>query len=119
MPSRPRQIEFARLNLTYTLMSKRRLLELVQEGHVAGWDDPRMPTIVGMRRRGYTPEALRTFCDRIGVAKRENVVDVALLEHAVREDLNKRAPRLMGVRRSAPRRDRELSRRPGRGVRDR
>ena len=97
VPSRPRQIEFARLNLTYTLMSKRRLLELVQEGHVAGWDDPRMPTIVGMRRRGYTPEALRTFCDRIGVAKRENVVDVALLEHAVREDLNKRAPRLMGV----------------------
>ena len=97
VPSQPRQIEFARLNLTYTLMSKRRLLELVQEGHVAGWDDPRMPTIVGMRRRGYTPEALRTFCDRIGVAKRENVVDVALLEHAVREDLNKRAPRLMGV----------------------
>ena len=97
VPSRPRQIEFARLNLTYTLMSKRRLLELVQEQHVAGWDDPRMPTIVGMRRRGYTPEALRTFCDRIGVAKRENVVDVALLEHAVREDLNKRAPRLMGV----------------------
>jgi glutaminyl-tRNA synthetase len=97
VPSRPRQIEFARLNLTYTIMSKRRLLELVQEGHVAGWDDPRMPTIVGMRRRGYTPEALRAFCDRIGVAKRENVVDVALLEHAVREDLNKRAPRLMGV----------------------
>ena len=97
VPSQPRQIEFARLNLTYTLMSKRRLLELVQEGHVAGWDDPRMPTIVGMRRRGYTPEALRTFCDRIGVAKRENVVDVALLEHAVREDLNKRSPRLMGV----------------------
>ena len=97
VPSRPRQIEFARLNLTYTVMSKRKLLELVQEGHVKGWDDPRMPTIVGMRRRGYTPEALRNFCDRIGVAKRENVVDVALLEHAVREDLNKRAPRLMGV----------------------
>ena len=97
VPSRPRQIEFARLNLTYTVMSKRKLLELVQEKHVAGWDDPRMPTIVGMRRRGYTPEALRTFCDRIGVAKRENVVDVALLEHAVREDLNRRAPRLMCV----------------------
>jgi glutaminyl-tRNA synthetase len=97
VPSRPRQIEFARLNLTYTVMSKRRLLELVQEGHVAGWDDPRMPTIVGMRRRGYTPEAIRAFCDRIGVAKRENIVDVALLEHAVREDLNLRAPRVMGV----------------------
>jgi glutaminyl-tRNA synthetase len=97
VPSTPRQIEFARLNLTYTVMSKRRLLELVEEGHVAGWDDPRMPTIVGMRRRGYTPEAIRAFCDRIGVAKRENVVDVALLEHAVREDLNRRAPRVMGV----------------------
>jgi glutaminyl-tRNA synthetase len=97
VPARPQQTEFARLNLTYTVMSKRRLLELVQEGCVAGWDDPRMPTIVGMRRRGYTPEAIRTFCDRIGVAKRENVVDVALLEHAVREDLNKRAPRVMGV----------------------
>ncbi|HJR59286.1 MAG TPA: glutamine--tRNA ligase/YqeY domain fusion protein [Vicinamibacterales bacterium] len=97
VPARPRQIEFARLNLTYTVMSKRRLLELVQEGHVASWDDPRMPTIVGMRRRGYTPEAIRNFCDRIGVAKRENLVDVALLEHAVREDLNKRAPRVMAV----------------------
>jgi len=97
VPSRPRQIEFARLNLTYTVMSKRLLLELVQEGHVAGWDDPRMPTIVGMRRRGYTPEAIRNFCDRIGVARRENLVDVALLEHAVREDLNKRSPRIMGV----------------------
>jgi len=97
VPAQPRQIEFARLNLTYTLMSKRRLLELVEEGHVNGWDDPRMPTIVGMRRRGYTPEAIRSFCERIGVAKRENIVDVALLEHAVREDLNKRAPRLMGV----------------------
>jgi glutaminyl-tRNA synthetase len=97
VPSRPRQIEFARLNLTYTVMSKRRLLELVQEGTVAGWDDPRMPTIVGMRRRGYTAEAIRAFCDRIGVAKRENIVDVALLEHAVREDLNLRAPRVMGV----------------------
>ena len=97
VPAQPRQIEFARLNLTYTLMSKRRLLELVEEGHVSGWDDPRMPTIVAMRRRGYTPEAIRAFCERIGVAKRENIVDVALLEHAVREDLNKRAPRLMGV----------------------
>jgi glutaminyl-tRNA synthetase len=97
VPSKPRQIEFARLNLTYTVMSKRRLLELVEEKHVSGWDDPRMPTIGGMRRRGYTPEAIRAFCDRIGVAKRENMVDVALLEHAVREDLNRRAPRVMGV----------------------
>ena len=97
VPATPRQIEFARLSMTYTVMSKRKLLELVEEGHVNGWDDPRMPTLVGMRRRGYTPEAIRTFCDRIGVAKRENVVDVALLEHAVREDLNKRAPRVMGV----------------------
>jgi glutaminyl-tRNA synthetase len=97
VPAKPQQIEFARLNLTYTVMSKRKLLELVQEGHVSGWDDPRMPTIVAMRRRGYTAEAIRSFCDRIGVAKRENVVDVALLEHAVREDLNRRAPRVMGV----------------------
>jgi glutaminyl-tRNA synthetase len=97
VPSTPRQIEFARLNLSYTVMSKRRLLELVERGDVSGWDDPRMPTIVGMRRRGYTPEAIRAFCDRIGVAKRENMVDVALLEHAVREDLNRRAPRVMGV----------------------
>jgi glutaminyl-tRNA synthetase len=97
VPGRPRQIEFARLNLTYTVMSKRKLLELVRDGFVSGWDDPRMPTIGGMRRRGYTPEAIRAFCDRIGVAKRENTVDVALLEHAVREDLNKRAPRVMGV----------------------
>ena len=96
-PSRPRQIEFARLNLSYTVTSKRRLLELVEEGRVRGWDDPRMPTVVGMRRRGYTPEAIRNFCDRIGVARRENLVDVALLEHAVREDLNRRAPRIMGV----------------------
>jgi glutaminyl-tRNA synthetase len=97
VPGRPRQIEFARLNLTYTMMSKRKLLALVDEGHVSGWDDPRMPTLVGMRRRGYTPEAIRAFCDRIGVARRENVVDVAQLEHAVREDLNKRVPRVMGV----------------------
>jgi glutaminyl-tRNA synthetase len=94
---RPRQIEFARLNLTYTVLSKRRLLHLVEEGHVGGWDDPRMPTLVGMRRRGYTPEAIRRFCERIGVARRENLIDVAALEHAIREDLNVRAPRAMGV----------------------
>jgi glutaminyl-tRNA synthetase len=94
---RPRQIEFARLNLNYTVMSKRVLLELVEGGHVSGWDDPRMPTLSGLRRRGYTPESIRNFCDRIGVAKRENVVDIANLEHAVREDLNLRAPRVMGV----------------------
>ena len=93
----PRQIEFARLNLNYTVMSKRKLLRLVREGHVAGWDDPRMPTLSGMRRRGYTPEAIHIFCERIGVAKADSVVDVALLEHCVREDLNKRAPRVMGV----------------------
>jgi glutaminyl-tRNA synthetase len=97
VPARPRQIEFARLNMTYTVLSKRKLLDLVQDGHVSGWDDPRMPTIVGMRRRGYTPDAIRAFCERIGVAKRENTVDVALLEHAVREDLNRRAPRVMAV----------------------
>jgi glutaminyl-tRNA synthetase len=97
VPGTPRQIEFARLNLSYTVMSKRRLLSLVEERHVRGWDDPRMPTIVGMRRRGYPPEAIRAFCDRIGVAKRENLVDVSLLEHAVREELNRRAPRVMGV----------------------
>jgi glutaminyl-tRNA synthetase len=97
VPARPRQIEFARLNLTYTVMSKRKLLELVQQRHVTGWDDPRMPTIGAMRRRGYPPEAIRAFCERIGVAKRENVVDVALLEHAVREELNRTAPRVMGV----------------------
>jgi glutaminyl-tRNA synthetase len=94
---RPRQIEFARLNLNYTVMSKRRLLQLVQQGHVTGWDDPRMPTISGLRRRGYTPESIRDFCSRIGVAKKENVNDVAQLEHSVREDLNVRAPRVMGV----------------------
>ena len=94
---RPRQIEFARLNLNYTVMSKRMLLELVEGGHVGGWDDPRMPTIAGLRRRGYTAEAIRNFCERIGVAKRENVVDIANLEHAVREDLNVRAPRVMAV----------------------
>jgi glutaminyl-tRNA synthetase len=94
---RPRQIEFARLNLNYTVMSKRKLLQLVQQRHVAGWDDPRMPTITGLRRRGYTPESIRDFCSRIGIAKKENVIDVAQLEHSVREDLNKRAQRVMTV----------------------
>ena len=93
----PQQIEFARLNLSYTVMSKRKLLQLVKEEYVSGWDDPRMPTIVGLRRRGYTPESIRNFCERIGVAKRDSMVDVALLEHTLREDLNKRAPRVMGV----------------------
>jgi glutaminyl-tRNA synthetase len=96
-PYRPQQIEFARLNLNYTVMSKRKLLQLVQEKRVAGWDDPRMPTISGLRRRGYTPEAIRDFCDRVGVAKKENTIDVALLEYCVREDLNRRAPRAMAV----------------------
>jgi len=93
----PRQIEFARLNLNYTVMSKRKLLQLVQQHHVAGWDDPRMPTITGLRRRGYTPESIRDFCSRIGIAKKENVIDVAQLEHSIREDLNKRAQRVMTV----------------------
>jgi glutaminyl-tRNA synthetase len=93
----PQQIEFARLNINYTVLSKRRLLTLVEQGYVTGWDDPRMPTLSGMRRRGYTPEAIRTFCERIGVAKRNSVVDVALLEHCLREDLNRRAPRVMAV----------------------
>ncbi len=97
MDCHPQQIEFARLNLSYTLMSKRKLLELVEEGHVTGWDDPRMPTISGLRRRGYTPEAIRDFCGRIGVAKRDSMVDLSLLEHCIREDLNKRAPRVMAV----------------------
>src|SRR5688500_5912154 len=83
VPSRPQQIEFARLNLTYTVMSKRKLLQLVVEKHVDGWDDPRMPTIVGLRRRGFTPEAIRDFCERVGVAKKESMIDVALLEHCV------------------------------------
>jgi len=95
--ARPQQIEFARLNLNYTIMSKRKLLALVERKLVTGWDDPRMPTIAGLRRRGYTPEAIRDFCSRIGVAKKENVVDVALLEHTVREDLNRRAPRALAV----------------------
>jgi glutaminyl-tRNA synthetase len=93
----PQQIEFARLNLSYTVLSKRKLLTLVEQGLVTGWDDPRMPTISGLRRRGYTPEAIRTFCERIGVAKRNSVVDVALLEHCLREDLNRRASRVMAV----------------------
>src|SRR5919106_576173 len=95
--SKPQQIEFARLNLNYTVMSKRKLLALVEQKLVNGWDDPRMPTIAGFRRRGFTPQAIRDFCARIGVAKKENVIDVALLEHTVREDLNKRAPRAMAV----------------------
>jgi glutaminyl-tRNA synthetase len=97
LPGTPQQIEFARLNLTYTVMSKRKLLQLVQDRHVAGWDDPRMPTISGLRRRGFTPDAIRRFADDVGVAKRENVVDVGLLEFFVREDLNRRAPRAMAV----------------------
>jgi glutaminyl-tRNA synthetase len=94
---RPRQIEFARLNLTYTVMSKRKLLQLVEEGLVDGWDDPRMPTVSGLRRRGYTPESIRNFADTIGVTKFDGIIDVSLLEFSLREDLNKRAPRVMGV----------------------
>lgn len=93
----PQQIEFARLSLSYTVMTKRKLLELVEQEYVTGWDDPRMPTLSGLRRRGYTPESIRNFCDRIGVAKRDSIVDVALLEYCLREDLNKRAPRVMAV----------------------
>jgi glutaminyl-tRNA synthetase len=97
VPARPRQYEFARLNLTYTALSKRKLLELVNKGYVDGWDDPRMPTLSGLRRRGFTPEAIRTFCDKIGVSKANSVVDVAYLEECQRDDLNKRALRRMGV----------------------
>ena len=97
VPRKPQQIEFARLNLTYTMMSKRKLLQLVQKEIVQGWDDPRMPTLAGLRRRGYTPAAIRDFCERIGVAKSNSVVDIALLEHCLREDLNKQAARVMGV----------------------
>jgi len=93
----PQQIEFARLNVNHTVVSKRKLIQLVEEGHVNGWDDPRMPTISGLRRRGYTPGSIRDFCDRIGMAKKGNLVDIALLEHCLREDLNKSAPRVMGV----------------------
>lgn len=94
---RPQQIEFARLNLSYTVMSKRKLRQLVEQGYVGGWDDPRMPTISGLRRRGYTPEAIRDFCERIGVAKAISTVDIAMLEHCIREDMNFRAPRVMAV----------------------
>lgn len=91
------QIEFARLNLGHTVMSKRKLLQLVEDGHVNGWDDPRLPTLKGLRRRGYTPEAIRNFCERVGVAKRDSVIEMGLLEHAIREDLNRSAPRVMAV----------------------
>lgn len=94
---RPKQREFARLNLNYTIMSKRKLLTLVEENIVNGWDDPRMPTISGLRRRGYTANAIRNFIDAVGVAKRENLIDVSLLEFHIREDLNKTAPRVMAV----------------------
>ena len=93
----PQQIEFARLNITHTVLSKRKLNILVNEGHVSGWDDPRMPTLSGLSRRGYTPEAIRNFCGRIGLAKRNSTVDIALLEHCIREDLNRQAPRYMAV----------------------
>jgi glutaminyl-tRNA synthetase len=97
LPERPRQYEFARLNVSHTVLSKRKLLRLVEEGHVDGWDDPRMPTLAALRRRGYTPAAIRAFCDRIGVAKADNVVELALLEHCLREDLNRHSTRAMAV----------------------
>ena len=97
VPSKPRQIEFARLGINYTVMSKRKLRRLVEEGRVSGWDDPRMPTLCGLRRRGYTPESIRTFCERIGVSKTDSTVEFAFLEHCLREDLNKRAARVMAV----------------------
>ena len=115
--SHPRQIEFARLNLSHTMMSKRKLLTLVEQGHVRGWDDPRMPTLAGLRRRGYTPESIRDFAERIGVTKAANLIELATLEHAVREDLNKRAPAPHGGAPPAEAGGRELSGRPGRGVR--
>jgi glutaminyl-tRNA synthetase len=96
-PSRPQQIEFARLNLTHTVVSKRRLRKLVEDGHVAGWDDPRMPTVSALRRRGYTPRSIRSFSEGVGVARRENVIQLARLEHSIREELNRRAPRVMAV----------------------
>ena len=99
VPSEPRQIEFARLNLDYTVMSKRRLLELVEEKHVAGWDDPRMPTLAGLRRRGYTPEAIRNFCHSVGIAKSDNTVEMGQLEYFIRDDLNQKAPRVLAVER--------------------
>ena len=110
-----RQIEFARLNLTYTVMSKRKLAELVQKKIVSGWDDPRMPTLAGLRRRGYTPEAIRAFCERIGVAKTDSMIDVGLLEHGLREDLNRRCAARDGGAAAAEAGDRELPR--GRGAR--
>jgi glutaminyl-tRNA synthetase len=97
VPARPRQYEFARLNLTYTVMSKRKLLQLVQEGDVSGWDDPRMPTLDGLRRRGYTPESIRAFCDTIGVGRSDSWIDMSILEESIRQDLNERAPRAMAV----------------------
>ncbi|EFL50193.1 glutaminyl-tRNA synthetase [Solidesulfovibrio fructosivorans JJ]] len=97
VPQHPQQIEFARLNLSYTVLSKRKLIQLVTEKHVTGWDDPRLPTLSGIRRRGYTPEAIRDFCERIGISKADNMVDMALLEHCLREDLNRRAKRVMAV----------------------
>jgi glutaminyl-tRNA synthetase len=97
LESHPQQIEFARLNLSYTVLSKRRLIELVENGNVSGWDDPRIPTLAGLRRRGYTPEAIRNFCERIGVAKNDSIIDMALLEHCIREDLNETSPRVMAV----------------------
>ena len=99
VPSNPRQIEFARLNLDYTVMSKRRLLELVEEKHVEGWDDPRMPTLAGLRRRGYTPEAIRNFCHSVGIAKSDNTVEMGQLEYFIRDDLNRKAPRVLAVER--------------------
>jgi glutaminyl-tRNA synthetase len=97
VPNRPRQYEFARLNLTYAVMSKRKLLQLVKDGDVSGWDDPRMPTIMGIRRRGYTPEAVRSFCETIGVGRSDSWIDMSILEESVRQDLNERAPRVMAV----------------------
>ena len=93
----PQQIEFARLNLSNTVLSKRKLVQLVREGRVGGWDDPRLPTLAGLRRRGYTPESIRNFCEQVGIAKRQNVIDIAMLEHAIRDDLNRRAPRVLAV----------------------
>ena len=113
----PQQIEFARLNLSHTVMSKRKLLQLVESGHVRGWDDPRMPTLAGLRRRGYTPESIRDFAERVGVAKAANVVELALLEHCLREDLNKRAERRLAVLRPLKLVIENYPDGPGRGVR--
>ena len=108
--SKPRQIEFARLGIDHTVMSKRKLRKLVEEGIVSGWDDPRMPTLCGLRRRGYTPASIRNFCDRIGVAKSASVVEYGFLEHCLREDLNEKAERTMGGAASGEARHHELSR---------